>query len=79
MKRNKANTRVNTYPSPHKATDKVVSDVNSILVNENIRVLWSNKDLKNLNTHDTLHKLPYSLGFKQQQDVSNKNSLCETL
>jgi hypothetical protein len=57
MKRNKTNTRVNTYPSPNNATDKVDSSVNSTLINENIRVLWSNIGLKNLKNNDTLHKL----------------------
>ena len=50
MKHNKTNTRFNTYPSPNIATDKVDSIVNSTLINENIRVLWSNKGLKILTT-----------------------------
>ena len=57
MKRNNTNTRVNTYPSPNNATDKVDSSVNSTLINENIRVLWSNIGLKNLKNNDTLHIL----------------------
>ena len=48
MKRNKTNTRVNTYPSLNKATDILDSKVNPILINENTRVLWSKKGLKNL-------------------------------
>ena len=57
MKRNKTNTHVNTYPSPNNAIDKEDSDVNSILINEYIRVIRSNKGLTNLKTQDTLHKL----------------------
>jgi hypothetical protein len=56
-KRNKTNTHVNTYPRPNKATEKVDSNLNSVLINENIQVLWSDKDLKNLKNHNTLHKL----------------------
>ena len=33
------------------------SNVNPILINENTRVLWSNKGLKNLENNDTLHVL----------------------
>ena len=54
---NKTNRCVNTYPSPSKATDTLDSKVNTILINENTRVLRSNKDLKNLKDNDTLHKL----------------------
>ena len=57
MKHNKTNTCVNIYPSPNKATKKVDSNVNFILINENGYVLWSSKDLKNLKNHNTLHKL----------------------
>ena len=44
-KRKKINTCVNTYPSPNKATDTLDSNVYTILINENTRVLRSNKDL----------------------------------
>ena len=48
MKRNNTNTCVNTYPSPSKATDSLDLNINPILINENTRVLWSNKGLNNL-------------------------------
>jgi hypothetical protein len=57
MKRNKTNTRVNTYPSPIKAADILDSNVNPILINENTRVLWSDKGLHNLKKNDALQIL----------------------
>jgi hypothetical protein len=47
---NKNNTHVNTYPSLNKDVNNLDSNINSILINENIQVLWSNKDLKILKT-----------------------------
>ena len=56
-KHNKTNTCVNTYPSLNKATDILDSNVNPISINENTRVLRSNKGLKNLKDNNTLHIL----------------------
>ena len=49
-KRNKTKVSVNTYPSPNKATSKLVSKNNSKL---NTRVLQKIKDQKNLDPSDT--------------------------
>ena len=54
MKNNKTNTHVNTYPSPNKTINKVDLKVNSTLIHQNIWILQSNKDLKNLKNNDTL-------------------------
>ncbi len=55
MKHNKTNTCVNTYPSLNKATNNLNSKRNAFLT-ENTQVLWSNKDLTNLDFNDTLQK-----------------------